>query len=95
MVAAPIPDDELRRLAALRDFEILVTSPSEAFDRCTRLAAKILGVLISAISLVDEVRQWFKSHHGFDASETPRDWAFCAHAILTPPPPLGFPTTRW
>ncbi|MEI8395291.1 MAG: PAS domain S-box protein [Rhodospirillaceae bacterium] len=82
MVAAPIPLNEKERLAALRSFEVLDTPPTAAFDRYTGLAAKILGVPISVISLIDEVRQWFKSHQGLDVDETPREWAFCAHAIL-------------
>jgi two-component system, sensor histidine kinase len=80
---ASVPENERERLVALRGYRILDTGPEECFDRLTRLAARLFGKEIALVSLVDEARQWFKSRHGLDATEMPREIAFCAHAILT------------
>lgn len=74
-------DSEPLRLDTLRLYKILDTANEQAFDDLTRLAATICGVPISLVSLVDENRQWFKSHYGLTTTETPRDQAFCAYAI--------------
>jgi phosphoribosyl 1,2-cyclic phosphodiesterase/DNA-binding response OmpR family regulator len=79
---AQVPADEERRLKALRELAILDTAPEERIDRLTRIAAAALDVPIALVSLVDRDRQWFKSCFGLNASETPRDAAFCAHAVL-------------
>ena len=76
------PHDEHTRLETLRSLKLLDTSPSERFDRLTRIARRMFGVPISLVSLVDDNRQWFKSRQGLDATETPRDISFCGHAIL-------------
>lgn len=73
--------EETRRLAALRELGVLDTLPEPAFDAITASAAQLCGVPIALISLVDAQRQWFKSNFGLGASETPRDVAFCDHAI--------------
>ncbi|MCG2583957.1 GAF domain-containing protein [Massilia sp. TS11] len=82
MLAAPLPDNERERLAALRALLILDTPPEERFDRITAFAAQEFAVPIATISLVDAERQWFKSRVGLDVCETGRDESFCAHAIL-------------
>ena len=75
-------NDEGRRLAALRELGVLDTLAEPAFDTITRTAAQLCGVPIALISLVDAQRQWFKSNIGLPGvDETPRDVAFCDHAI--------------
>lgn len=82
MASAPIPHDEALRIETLRSYAILDSGPERAFDSITRYVAKQFDAQISVVSLVDTDRQWFKSGCGLDASETPRDQAFCAYTIL-------------
>jgi len=77
-----LPINEKKRLATLCALNILDTQSEERFDRLTRLAAKMFHVPIALVSLVDESRQWFKSHEGLTATETSRDVSFCAHAVF-------------
>src|SRR5688572_22123729 len=78
----PFRPEEAQRLAAVRRYDILDTPPDGAFDRVTRIAARLFNVPISIVSIVDADRIWFKSHHGLDVREIPRGPGLCASAIL-------------
>ena len=82
MIVAPKPEDEERRLQALRDYDVLDTGAEAVFNDIVHMVSAICNVPIALVSLVDAERQWFKARVGLDAQEPSRDLAFCAHAIL-------------
>ncbi len=80
---APLPANEALRLDRLRELLVLDTAPEPLFDDLAEMAREICGTPTALISLIDSERQWFKANMGLPgATQTPRDVAFCAHAIL-------------
>lgn len=82
VVHETLPPNEPDRLAAVQRYDILDTPPDGAFDRITAIAARRFNVPISIVSIVDEDRIWFKSHHGLEVEEVGRAPGLCASAIL-------------
>jgi PAS domain S-box-containing protein len=76
---------EAQRLAALRSYQVMDTPPEPVFDQITQLAAHLFRAPMALVSLVDESRQWFKAKVGVDVCETPREVAFCSHALKLKP----------
>jgi PAS domain-containing protein len=79
------------RLAALWRLALLDTPADAAFDRLTRLAARLLAAPVALVSLVDADRQFFKSGLGLrepwaSRRETPLSHSFCQHAVAARAP---------
>jgi putative two-component system response regulator len=70
---------EAHRLYALRSYQVVGTGPEAGFDRLVGLAARLFGVPMAFVSLVDEDRQWYKACFGMALEETPH--SLCARAI--------------
>jgi signal transduction histidine kinase len=86
--------DEDKRMEALQSYHILDSLAEKDYEDITALASIICDVPIALISFVDHDRQWFKSNHGLDVTETLREHSFCSHAIKTPGSPFIIPDSR-
>jgi len=76
--------NEQERLKELQAYKILDTPPEKELDELAEIASVICDTPISLLSFVDEDRQWFKSIRGLSVDQTPRDQAFCQHALHLP-----------
>ncbi len=76
---APAP----RETGAPDGHALLNTPPEDVFDRLARLAAQVTDCPIALVTVLAGERQWFKARVGLDLQETPREWAFCNHALAS------------
>jgi GAF domain-containing protein len=75
---------EQARQAELDRYGILDSLEDQAYDDLTRMAASVCDAPVALITLLDHGRNWFKSRIGTQATEAPREFAFCEHAIRRP-----------
>lgn len=90
-----MPLNEPERLKSLIAHKILDTEPEDAYEYITQSAAQICGTPIAFIALVDRNREWLKSKVGLEIGELPREYSFCAHAILNSTEMMVVPDARY
>jgi diguanylate cyclase (GGDEF)-like protein/PAS domain S-box-containing protein len=77
-------EGENARLWALWVRELLDSNPEQDCEELTRLAAAICGTPLGLVTLLDERQQWFRASETLKLGDTPREVAFCAHAVRQP-----------
>jgi len=82
LIAPKFPENEVERLMAVKEYQLLDSLPEQDFDNITTLTASICDVPISLVTLLDADRIFLKSHYGVPLTESPRVMSFCGHAIL-------------
>ena len=77
---------ERTRLETLERLALLYTPAEESFDRITRLAARVMRTAVAGLAVLGEDRLWFKSRHGLQVNEVPRDDALVSGALASTGP---------
>jgi diguanylate cyclase (GGDEF)-like protein/PAS domain S-box-containing protein len=77
-------ENEAANLRVLWTRELLDSQPELECDELVQLAAVICGTPIALVTLLDERGQWHRASEDLKMRETPREVAFCAHALRQP-----------
>jgi GAF domain-containing protein len=72
---------EAERLEALASYGLMDTKRERQFDSIVELARVLFDTPISAITLVDDKRQFTKAASGMAGDEILREHSFCSHAM--------------
>ena len=83
------------RLAALRRYQSAYAPPEEAFDRLTRLAARLLDTEVAYVNFIGHSKQWTKSSAGSPCPPAVDfDVSFCVHTVQDEGPMVVEDTTE-
>src|ERR1700755_3419958 len=72
---------EAAGLRAIWTRDLLDSQPEFECEELVQLAAAICGTPIGLVTLLDERHQWFRVSDHLKMGDTPREAAFCPHAI--------------
>ena len=89
--AAPRPDDEEERQAAVDRSGVLNARDVEELQAIVREAAELCGTPLAGLTVLDRDRQHLVAVLGLETNETSRSTSFCGHAIMNPKDVLCVP----
>jgi diguanylate cyclase (GGDEF)-like protein/PAS domain S-box-containing protein len=75
---------EAASLRAIWTRDLLDSQPELECEELVQLAAAICGTPIGLVTLLDERHQWYRASEHLKMGGTPREVAFCAHAVRQP-----------
>jgi GAF domain-containing protein len=93
MQTAPLPENEAQRLSALHSYGVLDTHGYAAVDALVQVASQVCQTPIALVTLLDADRAWIMSRLGLNATEMPRELAFCCYSVLQPDEVAHVPDT--
>lgn len=76
--------NEEARLKDLLSYYIMDTPREQELDEIAQIASAVCGTPVGLISFIDGERQWFKSAHGYQIDNMPRQVSFCQHTLNRP-----------
>jgi predicted PurR-regulated permease PerM/GAF domain-containing protein len=87
-VPASLPANEDERLITLEGLGLVNPEHEPVLDHVTAKLARVFDVPMTAITLVDRDRQWFKAHLGLpdllaEEGGTPRDLSICGYVVAS------------
>ncbi len=77
---------ELERIKALEEYQILDTPPEQDFDDIVALATQICEVHVATITFLDETRAWIKAKIGVENDSIPIEHSFCVLGLNSKQP---------
>lgn len=78
------PYNEDVRINDLLSYFIMDTPREQELDEIAQIASVVCGTDVALISFIDKDRQWFKSTHGYEIDNMPRQVSFCQHTLNRP-----------
>jgi PAS domain S-box-containing protein len=73
--------DEVVRLAALQELDVLDTPPETAFDDVVQIAAQVCQTSSASVGFVTADRNWFKAKIGIEEDEIPSNVSLGSYAM--------------